>query len=334
MNKTKWTIDVSDQFDIVHGFGELREFMHRNTLCDDAEDFYQLVWRAYKTDEKHYKQIWLPYINSFTNRWFGFALGECAELSDLQELVDVAPFAQHWLDITYMPLSDLKHVAERLLGYVRGLSLDGGDHSLQRIELVADSPHTSAIRELAVSLTGLSMYLAQHVTAFTGLEYLSLSANEIDEEDVWSMGKVEKWGNLRQLELSYNHLYKDGLAELALWRCLKRVEMLDLTSTNASDAGIIALAASETIESLKTLKLEDNSLTAACVGPLCEARYFSELRHVNLSANHIDDQGVQVFTQFLDRMQGMRLDLSGNPVSRESLEMLRGGGVDVWFYYE
>lgn len=124
-------------------------------------------------------------------------------------------------------------------------------------EILERAPHLTGLR--ALSLTGNAlddnqMRALARCPSLTNLERLSLGHNQISDDGVEAI--VTRWPNLTELHLAQNAVGSRGARAIA--KHATRLEKLDLESNNVFLPGMVALAQSPRLASLKALHLKNN----------------------------------------------------------------------------
>lgn len=162
------------------------------------------------------------------------------------------------------------------------------------------------IGDHGVALVAGSPYLA-------GLTHLDLGHNDVYVEGAVALAGSPHLHCLRQLDLHFNELRQAGVAALARAPLLEPVQELDLGFNEITDDGALMLAGAPGVP-LTRLVLSHSELTDAGVRALClSSRLISQLRHLELQFNAIDNEGARILaTAGLTHLR--RLDLSKNRI--------------------
>ncbi len=205
-------------------------------------------------------------------------------------------------------------------------------------------------RRLAVPACGLGAALLGvlvKVPALRALRALDLSSNYFKDEGLECLLGTKGFARLARLDIANNRFGPDHLGALGGSKLIEQLKWLDLSNnalgasglgalvkgeptglqglllaeTQTEDAGVAALATSNTMASLRRLDLGHNQLGASAMLALANSPRAGNLRHLMLDHNALGNAGVKALTagRGVQRLETLSLASNG----------LTGGAMDA-----
>jgi uncharacterized protein (TIGR02996 family) len=163
--------------------------------------------------------------------------------------------------------------------------------------------------------------------ALAGLTGLGLCGNGLGDDGVAVLVRSPYFGQLRELDLSFNLVTDAGVRDLATADTLPSLRVLGLSHNELIGVlGAEALARSPHLQRLEALDLVSNDLDDTAVRWLVGRPGLPELVELKLADNRVGDRGVEILvgSALLPRMlaRSPALDLSRNDVTATGLQTL------------
>jgi uncharacterized protein (TIGR02996 family) len=270
-----------------------------------------------------------------------------AWLDGVRFIVFEAEFRRGFLD--RVMLSGDQHSGESFLGIarelfrrepaIRHLRLQG-----RSLEAQAESPRlpvdllrlperprltTLALQDNGVGVEALRELVA--LPAITQLRRLFLGGNPLGSAGVIVLTRSAWVRGLEALDLWRTSVLDGGVAALASSDQLGALQFLDLSGNGIGVHGVAGLTHSRRLPSLRTLHLRDADLTRAHIETFRDSAVAGQLRRLDLSNNHLDDEAVAPLLDPSVLPNLAELRLLGCPVTHEGVQGLRtrfGAGLD------
>lgn len=155
------------------------------------------------------------------------------------------------------------------------------------------------------------------------ITHLKLANNHLGDAGTLALARSPWLSQLLELDLSVNHLTCSALEALAQSPTLHRLASLDLSYNRVGPMGAQALAQSHSLGRLRSLRLWHNQLGPRGAMLLAESPLLGALEELKLGSNAIGDSGAMALLEAIPkRMTSLRrLDLSGNQIGAETLEL-------------
>jgi uncharacterized protein (TIGR02996 family) len=114
-----------------------------------------------------------------------------------------------------------------------------------------------------------------------------------------ALNRASSWGEVRELNLSWNALEAAEVRRLARCPALGQVARLDFGGMGIDDAGIAALAASPFLRGLRHLRVEDQAdrITGAAVEALAASKHLTGLVTLQTDCRGIDNDAIAAFAR-------------------------------------
>jgi uncharacterized protein (TIGR02996 family) len=186
----------------------------------------------------------------------------------------------------------------------------------RRLAVLLTSRH---LRNLtALRLTG-NLLGDEGLTALAGtplpnLRHLALGSNQLTAAAMQALADTPTWPRLRELELGWNPLGRDGAQALAAGR-LGQLRVLSLRCAGLADGGTEALAASSSLTGLTTLDLAHNQIGDEGAAALAASPILAPVRTLHLSSNGSTDAGATALAASPHVQQLTSLDLGDNRIT-------------------
>ncbi len=208
--------------------------------------------------------------------------------------------------------------AQHLAGVLHYTSTVSGKLGSRTAIAFANAASLTNLRELDLSYTkpGKSgMAALGSGPSLASLQTLRLLDASVDGKQLEAFCKGSGLGSLRTLVLSRNPIGPLGAVALA-GSSLGQLATLDLHKCALDLAAVNALAASQTLAHLKTLKLDNNFVdNPALVGDVCEAlsraTFASSLEALDLSYTPVVPEGLSTLLRSAPSLRELRLSSTG-----------------------
>jgi Ran GTPase-activating protein (RanGAP) involved in mRNA processing and transport len=190
---------------------------------------------------------------------------------------------------------------------------------------LAGSPHLGSLVTLWLRTNKLGDEGAIALAGGKGLPRLAslqLSNNGITSQGVQALAKRPP-GQLKSLDLSWNALGAEGVADLAASPALGQLESLDLGYAQLKDDAARALANSPNLARLRVLNLGTNRIGPEGARALARSPHLTRLKALNLGYNEIGTEGVQALVESPLFTRLTALNLAGNRIEPARLVELR-----------
>jgi uncharacterized protein (TIGR02996 family) len=190
------------------------------------------------------------------------------------------------------------------------------------VTVLAHSPHLAGLTELSLSpIGGKSSEELEASRYLRNLTVLRISGPFSEGIPLLLYSRFLK--RLRVLDLSETGATDEDAEEIAARRQLEQLEHLNLGNNHITDEGVQALARRARMPRLRRLDLSWNRITGAGAQALCGSRLVRELRELDLSGNQIDDAGAAALAGSALPGQLDELSLSDNPIGPKAAAALR-----------
>jgi uncharacterized protein (TIGR02996 family) len=189
--------------------------------------------------------------------------------------------------------------------------------------ILAHSPHLAGLTELSLSpVWGKSAEALSETRYLRKLTTLRISGPfSHGIPGLLSCGFVRR---LRVLDLRETEATDEHAEEIADSPHLKELRHLSLSGNEIGDTGLRALASRARMPRLRWLDLSRNLITSDGVSALCASALVREIRELNLADNSLDDGGAKALAvcPHLSRLYG--LSLSRNAITATGAVALAG----------
>jgi serine/threonine protein kinase/hemoglobin-like flavoprotein/Ran GTPase-activating protein (RanGAP) involved in mRNA processing and transport len=140
----------------------------------------------------------------------------------------------------------------------------------------------------------------------TNLRVLDLQQNVMGPAGVATLALSRNLAELRHLGLAQNRLGREGL-QLLLSSSLESLESLDIASNGVSANGAMALASSMVARRIRSLNLQDNEISDTGVAALLGAPQLTGLSSLDISQNAITPSGIALFDGATVQLESLNL---------------------------
>jgi uncharacterized protein (TIGR02996 family) len=236
----------------------------------------------------------------------------------LQPYVDRWWFRRGLIDQIETPAATFASHGERLFAVapVRHLCTSGGDAALAEL---AATPLLGRLSGLTVNHQGdISPAGIQRLVESAHLPPLTRLALPCQDSEAESglgaegarvIARSPRLADLRHLDLSWDFIEDEGVAELLSSPHIGRLESLDLSRCDFSEKGVHDLCSSPSLAGLETLALSDNDLGERWAEQLCGSPHLKRLRSLSLCRVHDPaDAAILARSELLHRLHTLLLE--------------------------
>lgn len=251
-----------------------------------------LLREALEQDPAAYAESFIPYLKTLPlsdEPVFDWIKGLPINLRAL-------PFVTHGIrwSSSRIKLENLKELADDSnLTSARSLELSHAQVNDKGLGILCASPHLRNLTQLSLRGNQLTdKGLEQLATAqIASLNHLDLSGNsKITLAGVTALLKSPVTAQLTELLFEYQHLGPELGETLAKWPRIAKLKVLRLQAVDLGDPGLAALL--ERLESVETLGVNYNGLTAKSIEALTGTPSTQHLRKLELSGNRLGRAGL------------------------------------------
>lgn len=162
--------------------------------------------------------------------------------------------------------------------------------------------------------------LASIASLLTGLEYLDLSANEIDLKGIKALVESNLFTKLTTLLLSENPIGPEGVSIMALSPSISNVTKLTLNWCDVGDEGAVAIANSPA--KFTFLDLHSNAIGLTGITALASSKSLSNLESFGLPNNQLGDDGVKQIANSTAFSSLISINLCRNQIGNDGANAL------------
>jgi uncharacterized protein (TIGR02996 family) len=199
--------------------------------------------------------------------------------------------------------------------------------SLDRVQLLAESPFLARIRELDLNYTPIGFeglrILARSPHA-VNLVRLEIGNNNIGDTGASLLARTSYMPGLRELDLCHNRITSVGLRALLRSKQRRAIRALSLSGNQVSPDDLCTLLESKNWPGLTDLNLWYTRLGNPGVRQLAGCRGLARLTALNLNNNNLTDAGIRALAGSPYASNLRTLHLSINTVSPKGADALIG----------
>lgn len=186
----------------------------------------------------------------------------------------------------------------------------------------ADLFRLAPIRHVRFLDVGTSLSRLMDSPYLARLSALTIYAQHIDERLTQALVGSPQLANLRSLNIGRNRVGDRGAERLAWSPRFQHLVKLDLGDNALGDIGVRALAGSSNLADLENLELRRNDVTRAGLGVLCSSPQMKGLRRLGLALNYVGSPRVGDGAPPGPGVVSLRsLDLSANRLTEEGMQV-------------
>ena len=227
-------------------------------------------------------------------------------------------------------------IASSLPGHLRKLNIKNNNIFISGAKAIADAlKYCTHLEELNISVNNIGRYGANPIAnailhLAKSLLKLDISYNNIGCEGCKAISDaLSHCTHLEELNIRGNHIGGDGACVLASSLCnfAQYLHKLDISTNRIGSDGANAIAdALKHCTHLEELAISHNTLgnKGACILASTFNRYAQTLSKVNMSNNHIGNEGCKYITEVLKQCVNLKeLDLSYNFLDNDTIVFAR-----------
>ncbi len=179
------------------------------------------------------------------------------------------------------------------------LKLTGRYLATDEMTILSQSAQVQSVKSLDLSdnqINDEGLKILFESANLSGLESLNLDINFLTDEGMLAIAKSPDLAikNLKVLTLSDNKLTDASLAEWVHCKHFDRLERLDAGWNQIGNGTAKALAETEALNNLRVLELERSYIDAEGIAEFVKGRVAGQLQELNLTANKLNDEAVQM----------------------------------------
>lgn len=220
--------------------------------------------------------------------------------------------------LDWAPLADCPY-----LGHLHELILYQGTLTLQGAARLAKENPCRRLRRLRLSSLSLSDDAVRRLfagPAFTSLEELDFGGDQLTLKGAQTVAAAPALKRLKSLRISSHPLpgIAKVIAKATFWPAIQHLEVRRCALGDAGLRDLINGGPSR----LKTLRLDNNDITAVGIRSLAESRLLRTLTALGLWGNEIGDAGLSALARSPNAKQLRKLDLFGCKFGAEGMQAL------------